>query len=157
MNDGNQTRLLNVDMDVRAESGIDELLRALGSSIVVLNHDDPNFASFEIGTTDPKSINEAALLYHHVIQAAPASVQNIWANAECRHFNIGIQVENFPHSSIFAISARSLALLREIDAEVILTIYGATGDHAAMTSVAVQSRTNTSRAPMPQDTSIGGE
>ena len=124
MNDSHVTRLLNVDLDIRASSGLEALLHALGSSVVVLNNDDPTFASVEIGTMDPKSIDEAVLLYFHVIQSLPETARDIWTNAKVRRFNVGIQTESHPYSVEFPVSARTLSLLKELNAEVVLTVYG---------------------------------
>jgi hypothetical protein len=128
MNDSHVTRLLNVDLDIRASTGLEVLLHALGSSVVVLNNDDPTFASVEIGSMDPQSIDEAVLLFFHVIQSLPETARDIWANAQVRSFNVGIQSEAHPHSAEFPVSARTLSLLQELNAEVVLTVYGPPSD-----------------------------
>jgi hypothetical protein len=123
MNDSHETRLLNVDFDIRASTGLGDLLRALGSSVVILNNDDPTFASVEIGTMDPQTIDEAALLYYHAIQSLPDAAKEIWVKAEARSFNIGIQAGRLPHSAAFPVSARTLSLLEDLNAEIVLTVY----------------------------------
>lgn len=124
MNDAHVTRLLNVDLDIRASTGLADLLQAFGSSVVVLNNDDPTFASVEIGTVDPQSIDEAILLYTHVIRSLPDAAKDIWSKAESRSLNIGIQAEHLPYAAPFPMSGRTLTLLNELDAEIVLTVYG---------------------------------
>jgi hypothetical protein len=128
MNDSDVTRLLNVDLDIRASTGLDALLRALGSSVVILNNDDSTFASVEIGTMDPQTIDEAALLYYHAIKSLPEAAKEIWVKAEERRFNIGIQAGRLPHSAEFPVSARTLSLLEGLNAEIVLTVYSPPAD-----------------------------
>ena len=69
MEENKQTKtcFLNVDLDIKAGSGLSQLLRAMGSSVTVLNHQPRKFLSVELRQVQPRSIDEAIKVFFDII------------------------------------------------------------------------------------------
>ena len=115
------TTFLNVDLDLHAQYGIEELLGYLGSSAIVLNQTE-QFASIE-STRNNTSLEEAIRNLIELFHTLPPEGRNIWNQCDYRRFNIGIEGGNEPHAAVFDISSEVVSLLGEIQAEITLTIY----------------------------------
>ena len=115
------TTFLNVDLDLQAQYGIEELLGYLGSSVIVLNQTE-QFASIE-STRSHSSPEETIRNLIELIHALPPEGRDIWNQCDYRRFNIGIEGGNEPHAAVFAISSEVVSLLAGIQAEITLTIY----------------------------------
>ena len=115
------TRFLNVDVDLRARNGLDELLEYFDPSVVVLNrtaHD----ASVELGS-DFASLEETLLKIAELVGSMPPPTQSIWSQCDFRRMNIGIQSGTKPHASLFTISRETVALLARFQFEIMFTVY----------------------------------
>ncbi|WNG26357.1 hypothetical protein F0U62_21745 [Cystobacter fuscus] len=117
------TRFLNVDLDLRARSGLAELVRALEPTMSVMNHHG-DFASLELHE-QPEDIDDAMRRFVELIHALPPEVRALWDGCESRQMNIGIQAGAEPHSIGFGLSFHSMRLLVGIGAEVEFIVYGA--------------------------------
>jgi hypothetical protein len=121
------TKFLNVDLDLHSESGLEELVDALGSAVVDLNRDEENRASVELAE-QPQSIDGAVLAFYNLITDLPPKVRTIWDHCEVRSMNIGIQVGSSPYSEGFKLSSNTISLLSSINAEIVVTTYVAVSD-----------------------------
>lgn len=116
------TIFLNIDLDIQAKSGLQELLQAFGTAVVVLNNENEHHASVEL-SEQPQSINGAVLEFYNVIQALPSSARAIWDNCEMRSMNIGIQAGITPKAECLRMSDKTVSLLAEMNAEIAITVY----------------------------------
>jgi hypothetical protein len=115
------TRFLNVDLDVRAHSGLGELLGPLASSVLVLNQSAQE-ASVELNEQHD-SLEETIVKLIELIQSLPPQAEAIWNKCELRRFNIGIEAELEPYATCFTLSNQTISLLAGIKAEIMFTVY----------------------------------
>jgi hypothetical protein len=114
------THFLNVDLDIRARAGLDQLLRSMAPSVIVMNQSE-HFASVELNET--VSLEETAVKFIELIESFSPAVRDIWNRCEWRSLNIGIQADSEPHSSTFALSERIVSLIAAVKLEVVFTVY----------------------------------
>ena len=121
-------KFLNVDLDLYADSGLKKLLKAFGSSVILLNDQGTvhqttkEFLCVE-AAKQPKSIDHAIAIYYGLVRKLPKKARAIWDGCESRIFNIGIQSANKPHSKEFRISEKALKQLLAMQGEAVITIY----------------------------------
>src|SRR5262245_40126796 len=101
-NDKSVTQFLNVDLDIRVQGGLETVLDAIGSSVIVLNQ-TAQTASVELNAYD-LSLEETAARLAELVNSLPPEVKTIWGQCELRSLNVGIQAGIEPYSSEFAIS-----------------------------------------------------
>ncbi len=115
------TAFLNVDLDIRAASGLNEILTSIASSVVVL-HQTEQDASIELaGNT--ASLEETVVSLVKLIESLAPNARKIWNLCEFRKFNIGVQAGKEPHAACFALSRTAISLLSAVQAEVVFTVY----------------------------------
>jgi hypothetical protein len=114
------THFLNVDLDIRARAGLDQLLRSMAPSVIVMNQSE-HFASVELNET--LSLEETAVKFIELIESFSPAVRDIWNRCEWRSLNIGVQAGSQPHSSTFALSERIVSLIAAVKLEVAFTVY----------------------------------
>lgn len=118
------TKFLNVDLDFRTRSGLEELLEAFGSSVIVMNRDDNGSATVEISSSRKlQSIDDAILAFCSIVDKLSPRVRAIWDQCDVRSMNVGIQAGITPHAKEFPISNMLLSLLLSINAEIVITVY----------------------------------
>jgi hypothetical protein len=117
----NETRFLNVDLDIQCMSGLENLLNFLNSHVYVLFNDEKN-ASVELNI-EYRSLDETLQGFVELIKSLPQQSANIWNHCEKRVFNIGIQGGIKPHEAFFFLSHKTLSVLTSIQAEVQITVY----------------------------------
>lgn len=115
------TTFRNVDLDLHARSGLDELLECFGPSVVVLNRAEHD-ASVELAG-DSASLEETLLKIIEMVKNLPAPARNIWSQCEFRRMNIGIQAGNKPYAEFFTISSETVSLLAHFQFEITFTVY----------------------------------
>jgi len=114
------TEFLNVDLDIRARAGLDELLGSMAPSVIVLSQSE-HFASVELN--EDFSLEETVVKFIELIESFPPAMRDIWNRCEWRSLNIGIQAGSKPHSSTFALSERIVSLIAAVKLEVVFTVY----------------------------------
>jgi hypothetical protein len=115
------TAFLNVDLDIRSQIGLEELLTSIASSVILL-HQTENEASLEL-KQNFASVEETVVNFVEPIESLPTQARNVWNKCEFRKFNIGIQAGNEPHASSFALSSKTVSLLAGVQVGVIFTVY----------------------------------
>jgi hypothetical protein len=115
------TNFLNVDLDLRARNGLDDLLKYLDQSVVVLNH-TAHDASVELNKENA-SLEETLVNIIELVESLPPSARSIWTQCEFRRMNIGIQAGNKPHAALFTISSNTISLLARLQCEITFTVY----------------------------------
>jgi hypothetical protein len=119
------TRFLNVDLDLRAEAGLEELLGYLAPSVLVLNRTEME-ASLELNQ-DFSSLEETVAGFIALIRSLPPQAMSLWERCELRRMNIGIQAGTQPHQALFVLSKDAVASLADVRAEVMFTVYAPLG------------------------------
>jgi hypothetical protein len=114
------THFLNVDLDIRARAGLEELLRSMAPSVSVMNQSE-HFASVELN--ESLSLEETVVRFIELIESFSPAMRDIWNRCEWRSLNIGIQAGSKPHSSDFALSERIVSLIAAVKLEVAFTVY----------------------------------
>ena len=120
-NDKSVTQFLNVDLDIRVQGGLETLLDAMGSSVIVLNQ-TAQAASVELNAYD-LSLEETAARLAELVNSLPPEARTIWRQCELRSLNVGIQAGIEPYSSAFAISKETVSAIADAGLEVVFTVY----------------------------------
>ena len=121
------TKFLNVDLDIRGDSGdVENFLRLIESSVVVLNHAD-EFASIEL-PRESAPLEETVMGLVELIGALEPDAKRIWDRLESRSLDVGIQAGCKPHSASFAISVKAVGLLAALKFEIAFTVYAPLAD-----------------------------
>lgn len=116
------TEFLNIDLDLHVESGIEELLRCFGSSVIILNR-TPQTASLELNSSKNASLEETTVGLAELVKSLTPQAKAIWERCDLRCFNVGIQAGKEPYAESFTISSKTLSLLASIQAELTFTVY----------------------------------
>jgi hypothetical protein len=119
------TEFLNIDLDIRVRSGLDELLKPIARRILVL-HKTEQKASIELaGST--ASLEATILKFVNLIASLPPQARDIWDRCKYRRMNIGIQAGDEPRAAEFALSRKAVSALASIQSEVVVTVYAPRG------------------------------
>jgi hypothetical protein len=119
-----RTRLLNVDLDLWAQSGLPELYEAMKSDVIQLTIDvDGGFMALELSRVQPDTIDEAFNLYREIVVNLDEAERLLWAACDQRVLDIGIEVGTETYSEAFDLSSEALAAALELEAEVRVTVY----------------------------------
>ncbi len=116
------TEFLNIDLDLHVESGIEELLRYFGSSVIILTR-TPHTASLELNSSTNASLEEVMAGLAELVKSLTPQAKAIWERCDLRCFNVGIQAGKEPYAESFTISSKTLSLLASIQAELTFTVY----------------------------------
>jgi hypothetical protein len=117
------TEFLNIDLDLRAPSGLEDLLRFLEPSVLVMRQAAQE-ASIELNA-EASSLEGTLVLWIELIQSLPEPVRAIWDQCEVRSMNIGIQGGIEPHAAYFTIPSETVRQLATLQIEIALTVYAA--------------------------------
>ena len=120
-NDKSVTQFLNVDLDIRVQAGLQTLLDAMGSSVIVLNQ-TAQTASVELNQEN-MSLEETTAKLVELVNSLPPEAKTIWGQCELRSLNVGIQAGVEPHSSEFAISQETVSAIADAGLEIVVTVY----------------------------------
>jgi hypothetical protein len=115
------TKFLNMDLDIHAQTGLEQLLRSISSSVMVL-HQAEQKASVELNESFA-SLEETAVGLVKLINSMGRQARDIWDQCEWQRLNIGIQAGNEPYASTFAISSKTVSMLADAKFEVSFTVY----------------------------------
>jgi len=112
---------LNVDLDLTFEGDISPLVLAFGSSLTEM-HRREGFAVFELRDIQPRDADEAIEEYWKLARTLTPLARAIWDCCRKRTMNVGVDAPA-GHSVDFAISGESVGRLRELGADIVLTVY----------------------------------
>jgi hypothetical protein len=122
------TQFLNVDLDLRAKLGLDELVAALANKVVVLSQESSDkslqFASLELNSgPDELSLDETLRALIEAVQRLSPDMHALWDGCVLRQINIGIQAGLEPKSCEFDISKETVAMLAGMNCSLLFTVY----------------------------------
>jgi hypothetical protein len=120
------TQFLNVDLDIRAERGLDTLIECMGDAVIAM-YQSADSAAVELSDQYP-TLEETIAGFTALIESLPEQGRHIWDKCQSRSMNIGIRAGDEPHSIEFALSKESINRLAAMDCEIAITVYGARGE-----------------------------
>jgi hypothetical protein len=125
-----ESRFLNVDLDVEARYDLSPLLQALGDGVFDLRT-GPIAGGFEThlelsgGANYPADAETAIRELVHRLRRLPEDVRGLWTEATRRDFNIGIQGGTQGPAFEAAIAPDLLVAVAELKARIVVTVYPA--------------------------------
>jgi hypothetical protein len=123
---GEVTEFLNVDLDVVGGEDLTPLVQAMGARILSLYCGKLKrgyVARMELAR-QPKTADEAIRKLTALIARLPTSSRRLWNGARIRDFNVGVQSGQKPWCSEFPIRPETLRLAAQLEARVVMTVYG---------------------------------
>lgn len=115
------TKFLNVDVELRVQSGIEILIEHLEPLMFVL-HQTTQDVCLELNK-EGASLEDTIINLIEVIQSLGPQAKTIWDQCDYRVFNIGVQGGHEPHEAYFTISNKAISLLASVRAEITFTVY----------------------------------
>lgn len=117
---------LNVDLELESPLDLEPLVSALGPVFILHSTSEPPFvAHLEIEHDVDRDFNDTIRALLVLIETLDDAGQAMWNECTVRRFDIGLQSGLQPHSSQYTLPATLLQRLAAIDAEVVITLYGA--------------------------------
>ena len=126
----NQTRFLNVDLDIASSSPLDGLVNAFGKKTLVLHSGKEgrrHAAHLELATS-PRNADDAIRRFVRLVEALPRASRLAWSRARVREFNIGVQSGTSPHGYDLRLQAETVLAAARVNARIGVTVYGASAD-----------------------------
>jgi len=122
-----ETRFLNVDVDVWSRSDLRPLVAAFGRKVLVHyvgKQRGENSAHFSLASAHGKSADAIIRRLVALIEALPRPARQLWNRARRRDFNIGIQAGIEPYSHELALQNATLTLAAGVGGRIVVTTYG---------------------------------
>jgi hypothetical protein len=122
-----QTRFLNVDLDLSSREDLASLAAALHPRLFVLHVGRIRrryWARLEL-RAQPRSVDSAIRRLVRAIQSMPRRQQACWNRAITRDFNIGIQVGEEPRHGEFPLAPPTVQMVGAVRGRIVITVYGA--------------------------------
>jgi hypothetical protein len=125
-----ETRFLNVDLDVEASYDLEPFVGAMGEKVCDL-YTGPCDGGFQThlelsgGKIQPGDAEAAIRGFVELLSLLPPGARRLWDGARTRDFNIGIQAGVKPHAVEFSLPAPILAAVADLHARVVVTVYAA--------------------------------
>jgi hypothetical protein len=117
------TSFLNIDIDLRAQDGLDDLINHLGEAVFEL-HRSNGFAVLELAK-ERSSLEETIRNIVDLIRGLPPEAEALWKRCEHRGLNIGIQAGHEPYQALFVIPNELVRLVADAGFDIIFTVYAA--------------------------------
>jgi len=116
-------QFLNVDIDLHSQAGLQELLDALGTKILVL-HAKEEFVSFALSEIceSPAAI---AIALSELIGSLPEAARQMWDRCPRKEFNIGIAFVEGASATEFELSRETLERIASLGLSLRFTTYPA--------------------------------
>jgi hypothetical protein len=126
---GDETTLLNVDLDIWSRSPLDSLVAAFGRRVIVLHvgkEGRRHVAHLELARDDrARGADRRIRDFVTLIRRLPAKVRASWNRAQRRDFNIGIQAAGKPFSHAAPLHSSTVRAVAAVNARIVVTVYGA--------------------------------
>jgi hypothetical protein len=119
------TRFLVVDLDVISRRSLSALAKAFGRRLV--GGSQERYGSRYLITVHARGWNQTIDQEIRELVAAtkrlPRPARVLWDSAQSREFIIGIAAEHEPRLREFKFSPRTIALVAEVNATIVITVY----------------------------------
>jgi hypothetical protein len=120
-------------LDVYSRARLAGLVKAFGDSMLVLHEGrwgGRYIASFELGNSSQLSADQEIRRLVALVRSLPAPARRLWAEAQSRVFDIGVQAGVTPHSHALALSQDTIAAVASVQGRIIITTYAPDGQPA---------------------------
>ena len=121
-----ETRFLNVDVDVWGRANLQPLVAALGNNVLVHYvgaEGSEQTAHFSLTSAHGKSADTIVRQLVALIEKLPRSARQLWNHARARDLNVGIQAGVTPYSHEIAFHQRTLDLVARVQGRIVITTY----------------------------------
>lgn len=122
----NETRFLNVDVDVWSPSDLGPLVAALGRKVHVhyVGEERGEYsAHFSLASAYFRSADTRVRRLVALVETLPAPARRLWERARMRDFNLGIQAGFAPFSREIALDTTTVALVARVRGRIVITTY----------------------------------
>src|SRR5262245_7924657 len=122
----NETRFLNVDVDVWAKANLEPLVAALGNKVLVhyvgaqAAEQSAHFSLASAHGKDPDTIIRRLVA---LIDKLPPRARLLWNRARARDFNVGVQAGIAPYSHEIVLRETTLDLVARVRGRIVVTTY----------------------------------
>ena len=121
-----ETRFLNVDVDVWSKTDLQPLIAAFGTKVLV-HYVGPEgrerAAHFSLASAHGKRADAIIRRLVALVEQLPTTARRRWDRARARHFNVGIQAGITPYSHETAFQPGTLEGVSRVRAQLVITIY----------------------------------
>jgi hypothetical protein len=123
----NETKFLNVDLDVWSAVPLDSLVQAFGKHVVVLSagKEGRRYGTHLELSVESKNADQLLARFVKHIERLPRAARRLWDQARARELNIGIQAASKPHGFELRLQPETLAAVARVNARIGVTVYGA--------------------------------
>ena len=122
---GEETRFLNVDLELVTRGGVDALLAHWGSLVMLRDSVEDGKRTIWIELEEDQADVDSTLeSFLALVESLPASLRRQWDECEDRCFNIGVQAGTTPASVAFRLAPDALRRIAAMQARVEFTVYG---------------------------------
>ncbi|MCB1511677.1 MAG: hypothetical protein KDJ36_12315 [Hyphomicrobiaceae bacterium] len=119
-----QCRFLNVDVELRSDKGISQLLTAFQKDVIVLRNEAAlGLLVFELSNIEPRTIDEALHGYRELVTRLNPKDRAIWDGCRSRVFDIGIEVGTTARAEEFEISESAVRAVHDLRGAFKITVY----------------------------------
>jgi hypothetical protein len=134
---GEQTKYLNVDLDIFARVPLKELVNSIGKEAIVLyvgGERRKYEAHLELASSGTDMTADRTIIgLTRLVKRLPPRYRKVWDSARSREFNIGIEGGLQPHSFEVRLDRRTVDAVSEVGGALVITVYAPVLD-AAKTS-----------------------
>jgi hypothetical protein len=124
-----ETRFLNVDVDVWSKTDLQPLVSALGRKILVHYvgaEGAEQSAHFSLASAHGKSADAIICRLVALIEKLLPRPRQLWNRARARDFNVGIQAGVTPYSHEIAFQHSTLELVARVRGRIVIATYAVT-------------------------------
>ena len=119
------TRFIRVDLDVFSRRRLTALATAFGDRVFLL-HEERHGSRYILRCEARGwnlTIDQEIRVLIALIKKLPRHLRRIWNDAQSRQFNVGIQAGLQPRYREFKLLPRTIALVAEVRATIVITVY----------------------------------
>ena len=120
-------QFLNVDLDVYSGCDLQPLVNAFGKKAIALyvgRERGRYSAHLELAGLRKPSADSTIRAFCTLIRALPKTQRKLWEGAKSREFSVGVEAGQQPFACDFRIEAETVKSVAELDAVIVLTVYG---------------------------------
>ncbi len=120
-----QTRFLNVDLDLSASFDLAPLVAALEKKAYALHvgRTKRTYQAHLELERRPENADATVRAFCKMIARLPPDARAMWDATKVRDFNVGVQAEKKPHCEVFTFSASTVKAVADLGARIVFTVY----------------------------------
>lgn len=124
MIDENETRFLNVDLDILSPAPLEPLVAALGKIFVHdVGREGKRYGAHVALTNHGQSADALTRALVRRVDRLPPVAKKLWKGADSRVFNVGIQAGLEPHNHETLLTSETLRMVARVGGAITITTY----------------------------------